>query len=82
MNTKREFAEFLKARDFDKSFTLRDFNGFGGKTGENGAALIGTETLPLVAALEKRIGVKGYRVLSFLTSNVSLPGRPVSVNSC
>ena len=73
MNTKREFAEFLKARDFDKSFTLRDFNGFGGKTGENGAALIGTETLPLVAALEKRIGVKGYRVLSGLTSNVSIP---------
>ena len=70
---KNEFREFLQARDYDKPFMLRDFTGFGGKNAENGAPLIGTETMPLVAALEKRMGVKGFRVLSGLTSNVSIP---------
>ena len=72
-NTKRDFQEFLKARNFDKPFSLRDFTGFGGKTSENGAPLIGTETIELVPALEKIMGVKGFRTLNGLHYNVSIP---------
>ena len=68
-----KFAEYLREGNFNEKFTVRDFTGFGGQTGEGGAPLIGTETRPLVAALEKVIGVKGYRTISGLTSNISIP---------
>ena len=64
---KREFANFLSARDFDKPFVMRDFTGFAD------AALVGTETTPLVAALERKLGVKGFKTISGLTSNISIP---------
>jgi len=51
MDSKREFQDFLKRGEFDKSFTLRDFTGFGGLSGEGGESLIGTDTLPLLPAL-------------------------------
>ena len=78
ITTKKErntmkFAEYLREGNFNDKFTVRDFTGFGGQTGEGGAPLIGTETRPLVAALEKVIGVKGYRTISGLTSNISIP---------
>ena len=72
-NSKRDFQDYLKARNFDQPFTLRDFTGFGGKTGENGASLIGTDTIELIPALEKIMGVKGFRTLSGLHYNVSIP---------
>lgn len=69
-----KFAEYLREGNFNEKFTLnRNFTGFGGQTGEGGAPLIGTETQPLVAALEKVIGVKGFRTISGLTSNISIP---------
>ena len=73
MDSKREFKEFLEKREFDKPFNFRSFTGFGGLTGQGGQSLIGTETLPLVKILEKKLGVKGYRVLSGLTSNITIP---------
>lgn len=69
-----KFAEYLREGNFNEKFTLnRNFTGFGGQTGEGGAPLIGTETQPLVAALEKVIGVKGFRTIAGLTSNISIP---------
>ena len=79
ITTKKEkrnmkFAEYLREGNFNEKYTLnRDFAGFGGQTSEGGAPLIGTETQPLVAALEKVIGVKGFRAISGLTSNISIP---------
>ena len=73
MNAKREFTSYLRAGNFTEKFTLRAFDGFGGQAGENGAALIGSENYPLVAALTKKMGVKGFRTLSGLTSNISIP---------
>ena len=79
ITTKKEkrnmkFAEYLREGNFNEKYTLnRDFAGFGGQTSEGGAPLIGTETQPLVAALEKVIGVKGFRTISGLTSNISIP---------
>ena len=73
MDSKREFKEFLEKREFDKPFNFRTFTGFGGLSGQGGESLIGTETLPLVKILEKKLGVKGYRVLSGLTSNITIP---------
>lgn len=73
MDSKREFKEFLEKREFDKPFNFRTFTGFGGLTGQGGQSLVGTETLPLVQILEKKLGVKGYRVLSGLTSNITIP---------
>lgn len=64
---KHEFKAFLEARNFDKPFVMRDFTGFADE------ALIGTETTPLVAALDKRLGVKGYRAINGLHSNISIP---------
>lgn len=64
---KNEFRDFLSARNFDKPFIMRDFTGFAD------TALVGTETTPLVAALDKRLGVKGYRALNGLRSNISIP---------
>lgn len=64
---KKEFSRFLSERNFDKPFMLRDFTGF------TSQALVGTETTPLVAALDKRLGVKGYRALNGLHSNISIP---------
>lgn len=64
---KHEFRDFLAARDFDKPFVMRDFTGFADE------ALVGTETTPLVAALDKRLGVKGYRAINGLHSNISIP---------
>ena len=68
-----KFAEYLREGNFNDKYTVRTFAGFGGQTGEGGAPLIGTETQPLVAALEKVIGVKGYRTIAGLTSNISIP---------
>ena len=78
INTKKErntmkFADYLREGNFNEKFALRTFAGFGGQTGEGGAPLIGTETQPLVAALEKVIGVKGFRTIAGLTSNISIP---------
>lgn len=66
-NMKHEFRDYLKARDFEKPFVLRDFTGF------SDSDLVGTQTLPLIAALDKRLGVKGYRAINGLHSNLSLP---------
>lgn len=68
-----KFADYLREGNFSEKYTVRTFAGFGGQTGEGGAPLIGTETQPLVAALEKVIGVKGYRTIAGLTSNISIP---------
>lgn len=73
MDSKREFESYLQARNYEKPFTLRDFTGFGGKTGENGESLIGTQTIDYVAALEKKMGVKGFKTLSNLHYNISIP---------
>ena len=73
MNAKREFQEFLKARNYDKPFVLRTFTGFGGKTGEGGESLIGTDTLDLIPALRKKLGIKGFRTMNGLHYNVSIP---------
>lgn len=64
---KREFSEFLQARNFDRPFELRDFTGFASP------ALVGTETIGLAQALEKRLGVKGYRTLQGLRNNITIP---------
>ncbi len=61
------------SRNQGGNMTLRTFSGFGGQTGENGASLIGTETLPLVAMLAKNLGLQGYRTISGLRGNVSIP---------
>lgn len=73
IDSKREFQDFIKRGEFDKSFTLRDFTGFGGKTGEGGESLIGTQTLRLVPALQRLMGVRGFRTLSNLHYNVTIP---------
>ena len=70
-----KFRDYLREGNFQEKFVLnaRSYDGFGGQTGEGGESLIGTETKPLVAALEKVIGVKGFRTLAGLTSNISIP---------
>lgn len=73
MDSKREFSEYLSKRDYEKPFTLRDFTGFGGKSGENGESLIGTDTIDYISALEKKMGVKGFRTLNNLHYNISIP---------
>lgn len=73
MDSKREFESYLQARNYEKPFILRSFDGFGGKTGENGESLIGTQTIDYVAALEKKMGVKGFKTLSNLHYNISIP---------
>lgn len=70
---KRDFINFIKSRNYEQGFNLRDFSGFGGMTGEGGNALIGTEVMPLVQALTRKIGVKGFRTLTGLTQNVTIP---------
>ena len=64
---RKEFTDYLNARNFDNPFTLRDFSGFAP------AGLVATETMPLVAALEKRLGVKGFRTISGLNSQIEIP---------
>lgn len=64
---KHEFRDFLAARDFDKPFVMRDFTGF------TDADLTSTQTTPLVPALAKRMGLKGYRAINGLHSNISIP---------
>lgn len=54
-------------------YLLRTFSGFGGASGEGGASLIGTETFPLVASLQKIMGVKGFKTINGLRNNVSIP---------
>lgn len=71
MNTKRDFTAFLQKREFGVPFAVRDFNGFGGATG--GTGLIGSETLPLVEVIKKRLALNGITTLSGLTGNVSVP---------
>ena len=70
---KRDFINFIKSRNYEQGFNLRDFSGFGGMTGEGGNALIGTEVMPLVQALTRKMGVKGFRTLTGLTQNVTIP---------
>lgn len=66
-NMKHEFVNYLKERNFDKPFVMRDFTGF------TDADLVGCQTTPLVPALDKRMGLKGYRALNGLHSNISIP---------
>ena len=61
------FADYLKQRNYEKPFLMRDFTGF------SDSDLVGTQTTPLVAALDKRLGVKGFRALNGLHSNISIP---------
>jgi HK97 family phage major capsid protein len=64
---RKEFREFLNARNYDSPFTLRDFAGFAPK------ALVANETLPLVAMLEKKLGLTGYRTIAGLNSQITIP---------
>ena len=64
---KSEFADYLKTRDFSKPFVMRDFTGF------SSSALVKTDKLPLVDILEKRIALKGYRTISGIRGNLSVP---------
>ena len=73
MNTKENFRDFIKSGNFEKPFTFRDFTGFGGGVGAGGTPLIGTDTQPLVQALTRKMGVSGFRTLSGLHFNVSIP---------
>ena len=62
-----QFKNFLRGGDFQSPFTLRAYEGW------TDAALVGTETYPLVKALEKKMGVQGFKSLSGLRQNISLP---------
>ena len=64
----KNFREFLVngAKGQKSSMELRDFNGLTG-------GAIGTETTEFAKVLEKKLGIQGYRVMSGLTSNVSIP---------
>lgn len=64
---RKSFREFLQARNFDNPFVMRDFSGFAP------ANLVATETLPLVAMLEKKLGLTGYRTISGLNSQIEIP---------
>ena len=66
-NMKSEFVDYLKTRDFSKPFVMRDFTGF------SSSALVKTDKLPLVDILEKRIALKGYRSISGIRGNLSVP---------
>ena len=69
-----ELASYIQSRNFDQPFTLRDFSGFAP------APLVSSTTLTLCEALKKKMGLSGFRTLSGLTSNVTIPvqtGRPV-----
>lgn len=73
---KTEVADFFRnaARNGSvANYSLRDFTGLGGQSGENGAALIGEELTPIVALLNKRMGVKGYRTISGQKQTLVLP---------
>ena len=63
----REFTSYLKERNFDKPFIMRDFTGF------SPSQLVGTTKLNLVDILEKKMGLKGFRTLNGLNSNISIP---------
>lgn len=73
MDSKREFESYLQSRNYEKPFTLRTFDGFGGKPGENGAVLVGETTIDYIQALQKKMGVKGFKTLSNLHYNISIP---------
>lgn len=62
-----QFKNFLRGGDFQSPFTLRGYEGW------TDAALVGTETYPLVKALEKKMGVQGFKSLSGLRQNISIP---------
>lgn len=64
----KNFREFLVngAKGQKSSMELRDFNGLTG-------GAIGTETTEFAKVLQKKLGIQGYRVMSGLTSNVSIP---------
>lgn len=61
------FREYINNRDFSKPFVMRDFSGF------SPSQLVGVEKLPLEKVLEKKLGLTGYRVLSGLQSNITIP---------
>ena len=65
---KNSFREFLinGAKGEKSNMELREFNGLTG-------GAVGTETVEFAKVLQKKLGVKGYRVMSGLTSNVSIP---------
>jgi len=63
----KRFAQYLSERQFEQPFMLRDFAGFAD------SALVGTETTPLVSALDRKLGVKGYRAINGLRSNITIP---------
>ena len=64
----KNFREFLVngAKGQKSSMELREFSGLTG-------GAIGTETTEFAKVLEKKLGIQGYRVMSGLTSNVSIP---------
>ena len=64
---RQSFRDYLNARNFDTPFALRDFTGFADP------ALVSTESLTLEAALAKRMGLKGFRTIAGLTSQVEIP---------
>lgn len=64
---RQSFRDYLNARNFDVPFTLRDFAGFADP------ALGSSESLSLQAMLEKRMGLRGYRTLAGLNSQIQIP---------
>lgn len=64
---RKSFKDYLTARNFDTPFMMRDFTGFAPD------ALVASETLPLSAMLEKKLGVKGFRTISGLHAQVEIP---------
>ena len=61
------FKEYIENRDFSEPYVMRDFTGF------SPSQLVGTEKLPLEKVLQKKLGLAGYRVLSGLRSNITIP---------
>lgn len=64
----KNFREFLVngAKGQKSSMELREFSGLTG-------GAVGTETTEFAKVLQKKLGIQGYRVMSGLTSNVSIP---------
>lgn len=58
---------YISAGDFSKPYAVRDFTGFAP------SQLVGTEKLPLSKILSKKMGVKGFRTITGLNSNVTIP---------
>lgn len=64
---RQSFRDYLAARNFDTPFALRDFAGFADP------ALVSSEGLSLEAMLAKRMGLKNFRTIAGLTSQIEIP---------